>query len=331
MLQILERLDVKQRNLNPIGQSQWPHAALRLGFYSIVSLAASTAFAQDRVWQTFGGGKAEISSYKLTQSRYGEKRSGHEVMIFVPESMDMRYRVKPDHEKRVPKDQLTHVMKLNRSLYFNTGIYNYSVQTSVFSSLYAKDWYKAEKPLKISLGAIEWCGNFFGQIHTYKDRYKWDMRSYFDSERDKTELVTHNAKQPLIYEDNLLIRIRELVKPWKDVQQKELEVQLVPTIWQQRITHKPLRPVKAWISKLKREQAIQENLLQADSQEIVWRWRTDLGREVTVWLNPTYPHVIERWKSNDGSSATRIATLQLPYWQLNSNKDQALRDKLGLP
>ena len=73
-------------------------------------------------------GKAEISSYKLEQARYGELRNGTAALIFVTEDFLPEVQVKADrqNETNIP------VLKVNATKNFNTGIYPYSVMTSTF-------------------------------------------------------------------------------------------------------------------------------------------------------------------------------------------------------
>ena len=69
-------------------------------------------------------GKAEITSYNLSQERYGEIRKGKAVNIFVSENFLPKEQVKADN---VSKENIS-VLKLNQTKNFNTGIYPYSVQ-----------------------------------------------------------------------------------------------------------------------------------------------------------------------------------------------------------
>ena len=68
-------------------------------------------------------GKAEITSYKLEQARYGEMRDGNAVLIYVTEDFLPEVQVKADRQnaKNIP------VLKLNSTKNFNTGIYPYSI------------------------------------------------------------------------------------------------------------------------------------------------------------------------------------------------------------
>ena len=75
-------------------------------------------------------GKAEVSRYALTQARYGELRNGDAVMIFVTEDFLTDEQVKYEGGSNGPR---TGILKLNMLEQFNTGIYDYSLMTSVFT------------------------------------------------------------------------------------------------------------------------------------------------------------------------------------------------------
>lgn len=75
-------------------------------------------------------GKAEISSYNVTQERYGEIRQAEQVNIFVTEDFSASKQVKLDNPAGgdpVP------VLKLNSIRRFHTGIYDYSIMQSSFT------------------------------------------------------------------------------------------------------------------------------------------------------------------------------------------------------
>src|SRR5688500_17809876 len=76
-------------------------------------------------------GKAEINSYELSQSRYGEKRDGRAVLIFVTEDFSKKNHVKFDHPEEAVLGKVN-VLKLNFTKNFTTGIYPYSMMLSVF-------------------------------------------------------------------------------------------------------------------------------------------------------------------------------------------------------
>ena len=77
-------------------------------------------------------GKAELSSYELEQSRYGEIRKGEVVLVFVTEPFSIKKQVKLDAPQKAGKDNIS-VMKLNQVRKFTTGIYDYSIVSSTFT------------------------------------------------------------------------------------------------------------------------------------------------------------------------------------------------------
>ena len=118
-------------------------------------------------------GEAEISSYDLSQARYGEMREGTAVMIFVTESFDKKDQVKADQAN----DSNRPVLKFNATRDFNTGIYPYHIMSSTFLPLDKKD-----NAIKIASSIQEWCGQTYMQMNQDGDEYEVMLHSYFQSE-----------------------------------------------------------------------------------------------------------------------------------------------------
>ena len=101
-------------------------------------------------------GNAEISSFNLNQSRYGSIRKGSAVLIYVTEDFLPKKQVKANK-----KNEYTYnILKLNRTKKFLTGIYPYSIMTSIFSRLG-----KNLPLIKTSTSIQEWCGQTYLQIN----------------------------------------------------------------------------------------------------------------------------------------------------------------------
>ena len=144
-------------------------------------------------------GKAEISSYHLEQARYGEIHKGHAVMVFVTEPFSKSKKVKLDNPSANPKDSEP-VLKLNATRKFNTGIYPYSMMSSVFTPVNIQ---KAPHTLKVSASSQEWCGHTFMQLKEQKSSYSVEIESYFENEGDIDKKVAKN-----FLEDEIWTRIR---------------------------------------------------------------------------------------------------------------------------
>ena len=177
-------------------------------------------------------GKAELSSYEVIQPRYGELRQGYGVMIFVTESLHRQTFIKVDSP--TPEADQFYALKLNHILQFTTGIYDYSVMTSVFSQV-AGGRHPFELR-RISFSAQEWCGQVFDEALFSGGQINGHISSYFASEGRGT----YQLKQPEHFasEDHLLIRIRELQGPFMALGEVR-EVEVLPSLWQLRQAHQP--------------------------------------------------------------------------------------------
>ena len=144
-------------------------------------------------WYNHG---AEISRFSLQQMRYGEIHQGDAVLVFVTEKMNPETQIKADHSG----EQDIAILKLNAVRKFFTGIYPYSVMTSVFAPV---DVQKYPLPLKISSSTQEWCGHVYTQMNLNENEYRVRMHSYFEGEGDRDFKV-----QKVIPEDALWTLIR---------------------------------------------------------------------------------------------------------------------------
>ena len=250
-------------------------------------------------------GTAELSSYQLTQSRYGEPREGKAVLIYVTEDFLNKEQVKANRKSKVSQT----VLKLNRTKKFNTGIYPYSIMTSLFTRLGQK------KPLaKITTSVQEWCGQAYTQLNR-RETLQISSHSYFEGEAD----------QELKLEDVLP---EDEIWNWIRTQADQLpigEFKLLPSFEFIRLKHKPIKPYNA-IGKL-------EKGTEYDTYQLVY---PELNRQLSISFSKENPQLILGWEERDLKNpdqitkAKRIKTLKLPYWKLNHLGDERFRDSLGL-
>lgn len=257
-------------------------------------------------------GKAELTSYDLEQVRYGKKRDGEAVLIFVTEDFSKSKQVKLDNPKEAG-DDAEKVLKLNFTKKFNTGIYPYSIMTSVFSPVYPESDLHARK---VTTSVQEWCGHVFIQLNNKRNNYKLLARSYFESEGD----MKKNLEKTWL-EDELwtLLRLDPNQIP-------EGEIQLFPSTQYLRLKHKELKYYTANISKIK------NNNLNELKIEI-----SELDRKLSIFYKAQHPYQIEKWEETypeNGKMMTTSATLKkrimLDYWNKNNIKDSTYRDELKL-
>ncbi|MDZ7266992.1 MAG: hypothetical protein ONB48_05530 [candidate division KSB1 bacterium] len=280
------------------------------------------AAAQD-FWSWWGDGKAELSSYKIKAQRYGELREGYAVLIFVTEDLSRTTRIKVESEAIPPADRAP-VLKLNHVVKFPTGIYDYSLLTSTFSSIESELGRPPFEPLKISFTAQEWCGQVFQMVIPQRDQIEFTLHSYFQGEGDQKRTLKLPANAA--FEDNFLIWIREL-KGEVLAAGRRREVQIFPSAWALRSGHREAAFQSGWIAK-----EAEESLKLAGGELSAWRWRWQVGnRSETCWVEKAHPHRILKWQSSDGGTGELIKTLRLPYWQLHDNDDLPYRAQLGIP
>jgi hypothetical protein len=281
---------------------------------SLTFSAKRTAGASSAFWQHWGDGKAELSGYSITTMRYGQARKGKTALIYVTEPHDKRSLIKDD---RAGGDNKLNVIKLNHTLTFDTGIYPYSVMTSVFTPVDAYDKLERFSPSKIALSAQEWCGHVYHKVVPQTGVMRSSIRSYFASEGETEESVKVGDK--VIYEDALLIQLRELDGAFAGG--GNWSGKLVPTLWATRKAHRALRPVDATITRSEAQVG----------GKTVSRFVLAYGSITRTFdIEKASPRRVLGWTVSDGEVATLLKTTRLPYWSLHNNGQESERAKLGL-
>ncbi|TGE18660.1 hypothetical protein [Hymenobacter elongatus] len=271
-------------------------------------------------WQQ---GKAELSSYTLEQARYGEIHQGEAVLVFVTEDVSRSKQVKLDNPSAAPQDAVP-VLKLNLNKKFNTGIYPYSILTSVFTPLDGR-----LNTLKVTSSVQEWCGHAFTQLNLRPKSYALSQKSYFESEGDVEAKL---ALAPL--EDGLWNRIR------LDPATLPLGAQqLIPSTVYCRLAHQPLRPEAATLT-LTDAPAGKFGPAPASAYTIAYPAPVD--RTLVIYFTKAFPYSILGWEETYADRAgaaqavrlttrgTRRKTILLDYWRTHHNADLHWRDSLGL-
>jgi len=255
-------------------------------------------------------GQAEITSYHLEQARYGEIRDGDAVLVFVTEDFSEEKHVKLDNPKKVG-DDAEKVLKLNLTKRFITGIYPYSMMTSVFTPV---DQQYENPTIKITTTSQEWCGHTFTQMNRTKKGYKGKLYSYFESEGDQ-KFVLKDA----IPEDELwnIIRLAPENLPTG-------KFNIIPGTIYQRISHCDYKVYEA-----------KGTLKNSGTDKTVTYTvkYNDLDRTLSITFESTFPFKILSWEEKFKgltTKARRNELLMIDYWNKNSKSDRSLRKKLGL-
>ncbi|OBX22051.1 MULTISPECIES: hypothetical protein [Bizionia] len=257
-------------------------------------------------WYT---GKAELNSYTLKQSRYGEIRDGEVVLVFVTEPFSFSKQVKLDNPQAAGADNAS-VMKLNSFRKFNTGIYDYSIATSVFTPINSQEH---PNTLKLNTSIQEWCGHTFTQLNLKDTNYHFQEFSYFETDGD-----TESAISIALLEEELMTRIR-LNKGQLPLGETNM---IFSTIYS-RFANKNLEATTAEISKT-----------ETDSTTHFAIEYLNYDRKVTIDVEKQFPYKIRGWKENNGDGLITEAQLKKsinePYWDQKKRSDETKREALQL-
>lgn len=301
-----------------------------------VTLMMLSASPQARFEERFGVGGAELSGYRLTQPRYGEARTGDAIMVWVTEPFSRSKTVKLDDPTRAPQDAVT-VLKLNFIKHFTTGVYEYSLMTSVFSPIVAPGGpATASAPLKVAFSSQEWCGITFHQLTRAEGGYVSTSHSYFESEGDQQGPL--KLSENALLADDLFFRARELVAKLDPGTRP-----LIPSLEAVRLAHVALEPGTVKIARApKPERVIVPAGTFATTRfdlELVWGPAGAQQQRRTIWVEQALPHRIIAWESDvasfKGNEPVRergelTGSLRNEYWKHNQVVDEPLRRKLGL-
>lgn len=265
-------------------------------------------------------GKAEITRYELDQARYGEMRKGDAVLIFVTEDFRADKQVKYEGGDR---DNVISVLKMNATKKFYTGIYPYSIMTSVFTPVNID----AMSTLKVSTSSQEWCGHTYMQLNQRDDEFKVLLRSYFQNEGDEESTLDEALLEDEIW---TLIRLKPEALPTGSIE-------IIPGTVFARLKHVPLK-----IERAKAELSDHRNNELSD--EPLQRYTIaypELDRTLAITFEKMFPHRILAWeetfKSGFGANAKMLTTravktnsIMTDYWSKNKASDSYLRDELGI-
>ena len=289
-------------------------SALTNGQAKVVLTSAPSDKGFNDYWYN---GEAELTSYTLKQSRYGEIHEGEAVTVFVTEPFSKSKQVKLDNGPAAGKDKVD-VLKLNMTKRFYTGVYPYSMMFSAFTPVDRKN---EGQTLKVSCSVQEWCGHTFTQYNLDKTSYDIHQYSYFESEGDiKTKLPK------ALMEDEIwsMIRINPSLLPTGNFK-------IIPGSFFGRLRHTEFGQVNASAKLVTLDAGLMEYQITFDKPE----------RKLNIKFTKAFPHSIEGWEetytSGFGSNAKTLTTtaaikkrIKLDYWSKHDVSDAQYREALGL-
>ena len=261
-------------------------------------------------------GKAELIHYDLRQNRYNGVHYGELIRIFVTEDFLTDEQVKND---TYTNSNSVSVLKMNENRRFTTGLYDYSIMTSVFTRA---DGSATEK---ITLSSQDWCGQSFVQINKNGNKHDVQVRSYFEKEGDKD----FSLKADLLEDEVMnLLRISPELIP-------EGKVTVLPALTYLRFSHTPHEAIEASVEKSN----YSGDLVSGGKLMQLEMTYPESGRTVT-WIYDVNDmnKIIARLESRSSAlddtlratSEVKVHELHVPYWKMNSASDTTLRLEFGL-
>ncbi len=277
-------------------------------------------------------GQAELSRYQLQQNRYDDIHPGEAVLVFVTEDFLPTKQVKMEGGKT--KETATSVLKMNQMRRFTTGIYDYSINTSVFTPVAANQF---PHTFKVATSVQDWCGQTYTQLNLRRRKYHLAAHSYFQQEADQTDSL-----EAVTLEEELWTRLR--------LDPKTLPVgklRIIPGTVAARLRHQPLR-VETANAELKPYRGILFKPAQAGAALQAYTLAySSTKRTLTIVFEQDFPYLIAGWEDTyDGqmrfgnqtygsakpltTRAIRTSTLKSDYWQRHTRPDSVLRRQLGV-
>ena len=247
-------------------------------------------------------GHAEINSYALSQSRYGENREGTAVLLFVTEDFLKKEQVKANQKSK----ETLPVLKLNRTKKLLTGIYPYSIMSSSFSQLMTP-----QAVIKNSASIQEWCGQSYLQMNVNEEKINITSHSYFEGEADQNFNLEKNLTEDELWN---LIRLKPQALP-------QGKLMLIPSLESSRMNHKKIEACKANAS------------IEINEKYTIYTIAYPLlKRYLAIKFLNDFPHTIEGWVEQTikngkelTSTAKRIHTERRQYWNENNNASEKFR------
>lgn len=291
---------------------------LLLGCTNIESQSSNSIdYMNDQFNNYWYNGSAELTRYKLEQGRYGEVHEGDAVLIFVTEEFRNDKQVKyegGDRKNVVP------ILKLNHTKKFLTGVYPYSLMTSIFTPVDVND-----KTIKVSTSAQEWCGHSYTQLNKKGNDYSAKLHSYFQNEGDAEVTIKDALLEDAVW---TTIRLNPTALPQGDID-------IFPGTQFLRLKHASNEIQKA-SAKINAHKDM--SLSDKSLSQYVIEYK-NIARKLTITYESEFPYNIVAWEETspnvmDGRSVTtkavRTHQINSPYWGKHDNKDRALRKELGL-
>ena len=285
-------------------------------FFTAFVSAQKNNVATNKYWTQ---GKAEVNVYEVSQNRYRQNHPGQLVSVFVTEDFLTDKQVK---NERYSNKNSTWTFKNIQLRKFTTGVYDYSLFSSVFTPI---DRATFPKSIKVTATSQEWCGTIFTQLNLRGEKYKYQQHSYFENEGDVLDAINKGFLEDELF---TVLRMNPELLP-------KGNFQIIPALNFMQLKHLPNKTYKANAS-IRTYKANEFKGEKLNEYRVIF---PDLNRKLSIIFENIAPYKIVGWLDSfpsafDKKTRTTKVILKkqkmLPYWSQNSLKDAKLREDLGL-
>jgi hypothetical protein len=266
----------------------------------LIPPTATAGLALASPWFATGwdDGLAEVATYDLAQSRYGQQHPGEAVLVAVRETMDPQRRVKSVDGTGIP------VLKLHFIRSFQTGVYRYD--QSSFQLVRRSDGV----PMRWFITSHEWCG---AASKSWINGGPLTVSSYFDGHGDVAQDLDLGP------EGVLADSLGWWARAWSRSPTAPATVQVVPSQIEARCVTTTLQPAIISQERTTLPQVI------ADRPAGTPAWLVTVRRgEVSdrLLLTDDDARTLLRWDQGDGSRLTLRSLRRFAYWQHHEPQDR---------
>lgn len=268
-------------------------------------------------------GQAELDGYQWQVMRYGQRRVGQAVLVYVTEPFSRSKLVKVDDVSKEPADAFE-AFKLNVVRDFQTGIYDYNTMVSLFTR---SDEFE---PVKISFSSAEWCGHVYEELQFTPSGITEQYNSYFENESSSRTLA---AKAGGITEEGLWILLRGLRGPFLQPGQTRT-VPFLPGSLYRRLNHRVLSWTSAKIRRLEEPRVVE--VPAGKLAAFLYVIEVADARVGKFYIEKAYPHRVVQWQWHYANQEEPFelgrltGTARLKYWELHGNGDERYLKELGV-
>jgi len=274
---------------------------LQSGTLSARTIGAGSvrAWGADALWDD---GLAEVAIYETERIQYGKLRRFESAFITVKEDFNKKYYVKADW----PFDgkKVLPILKLNIAFVMPTENYDYHHLVSVFV-----DRNNVLRPVKMTVGSQEWCGNTFKEFKNWGPRPQLTYHSYFEGDSGDGTYEIDFTEADLL-DEQLFLSLRSLpFEPGFTLKTRIMDAQISNRAREPKLTGAKIVVVG--------EESVESGI------GTVASWKVEVnksdGGKLNYWFEKQFPNIMVKFEASDKRSLLLKERTRKAYWVRSSS------------